>query len=467
MISRLLCIALAVSLLAGCSGGGGTTAESAAQPSSAVPSGEGAGSQEEAAAEPGATAGGDFTQISGEPLVIDYLSSDNATGSVPLSIKDVVELYNGQGGNVTMNIENISDRATYLQKVKILASSNELPTWFNADAEPYFESLCKTGIIANVGELFNELDITDKFFPMSLKYSAFEDGSLYVMSWQGIVEYFWYNKNMFAEAGITETPKTFDELKQVCQTLLDAGMTPISLGNFDMVMRYPAFVPFRMAGNEFINDARIGEQSFTNEIGQAGAQFFVDMTPYFSKGWNASDPTTQLDLFTSQQAAILYTGTWDSADLTDENMELLDFIGYFPLPANNPETDVTTTQDYYAHSGIGTAILQEAMNDEMKSFIYFLWQNYADISMYNHNTIPSLPPTIRDDLPEFYKECINALNNVNTFAHCWDVRLDAATNEVYRRELTNLGMGQITPEEFGRRMDAAVAENAPNYFDIE
>ncbi|WP_287713199.1 hypothetical protein [Blautia sp.] len=48
-----------------------------------------------------------------------------------------------------------------------------------------------------------------------------------------------------------------------------------------------------------------------------------------------------------------------------------------------------------------------------------------------------------------------------------DVRLDPSTNEVYRKELANLGMGESTPEEFCKRMDEAVAQYAPDYFDVE
>lgn len=54
-----------------------------------------------------------------------------------------------------------------------------------------------------------------------------------------------------------------------------------------------------------------------------------------------------------------------------------------------------------------------------------------------------------------------------TFAQCWDVRLDPSTNEVYRKELASLGMGESTPEEFCENMDKAVEQYASDYFDTE
>ena len=39
------------------------------------------------------------------------------------------------------------------------------------------------------------------------------------MAWQGNVEYFWYHKDMFQEAGIEGTPKTLNELLDACEKL--------------------------------------------------------------------------------------------------------------------------------------------------------------------------------------------------------------------------------------------------------
>ncbi|WP_306288879.1 extracellular solute-binding protein [Ruminococcus sp. SR1/5] len=110
-------------------------------------------------------------------------------------------------------------------------------------------------------DLYDELGIKDKFFDIALNYPKLSDGSNYLMTWQGNVEYFWYHKDMFEKAGITETPQTLEDLLDVCKKLKDAGMTPISAGNYDMIMRYPAFKAFRLEGNDFIDNARMGKEN--------------------------------------------------------------------------------------------------------------------------------------------------------------------------------------------------------------
>ena len=363
-----------------------------------------------------------------DELVINYVSARGETDAALNAIKKIAGMYKEDHPNFEFNVESIADRATYLQKIKILASSNELPDWFDADPEAFFEGLCKKGLIYSIDDLYDELDLKDKFFDIALNYPKLSDGSNYLMAWQGNVEYFWYHK--------------------------------------DMIMRYPAFKAFRMEGNDFIDNARMGKKKFDSETGIASGEFFQQIAQYYNEGWTNSDATAQMDLFLNKGAAILYTGTWDTPDLTDENMVLKDDISMFKLPMDT-DNDATTENDYYAHCGIGTAILKDSMTPAMKDFIKYLWENFADTAMYDFNMLPSMMPSNPEQLPELSQQILSDLENCGTFAQCWDVRLDPSTNEVYRKELANLGMGESTPEEFCKRMDEAVAQYAPDYFDVE
>ena len=87
-----------------------------------------------------------------------------------------------------------------------------------------------------------------------------------------------------------------------------------------------------------------------------------------------------------------------------------------------------------------------AMNDQMKEFISYVWDNFADTAMYDYNMLPSMMPSDPESLPELTQQILSDLDNCGTFAQCWDVRLDPSTNEVYRKELASLGLKEQTPE---------------------
>ncbi len=54
-------------------------------------------------------------------------------------------------------------------------------------------------------------------------------GNLHVIPYQATTWGWWYNKDLFEQAGITSTPKTWAEFEEVCAKLVAAGITPITM----------------------------------------------------------------------------------------------------------------------------------------------------------------------------------------------------------------------------------------------
>lgn len=168
------------------------------------------------------------------------------------------------------------------------------------------------------------------------------------------------------------------------------------------------------------------------------------------------------DLFTSGQTAMIYNGTWGLADMTDENKELIDDIDYFTMPIYSAD-DVTAPTDFFANSGIGTAIRADTMTDQMKDFVGYLLDNYAETAL-SYNLLPSVMPDEKtiSNLPEIYQQIIKDVEGVNQYAKCWDVVIDSASVEPLEKETTSLILGEITPEEWAANMDEIVKENLAN-----
>jgi raffinose/stachyose/melibiose transport system substrate-binding protein len=219
-----------------------------------------------------------------------------------------------------------------------------------------------------------------------------------------------------------------------------------------------------MEGNDFIDKLRKGEAKMSDPAGIKTAEFIQKLGKnYFNEGWSSADYNTSLELFTSGKAAMYYIGTWQVKDMIDDKMNLKPNIGYFKMPQYS-SADKTTPSDFFANSGIGTAIKKESYNPEMKNFLKFLFDHFADEALYKYHIIPSIQPTIKDDLSPIYKDMLKDISEVKTYTKVWDVRLDPETNDMIGRESTNLALGLSTPEQFAKRMDDAIAQNAPKYF---
>lgn len=393
-------------------------------------------------------------------LNINWLSSRSASEATILAIQDIAKQYQEENPDLDFNfeIENISDHTAYLQKLKILAASDELPEWFDSDPDTWFADIVADGKAYSFEDLYKELGMYDQIFPISKEYARLSDGSLNLMTLQCNTEYFFYNKDLFEQAGITEAPKTFDELLADCKLLQDQEIIPIAMGADWPILRYIAQVPFRLTGNEYIENAVSGEGSFGEEAGLKGAQFIQDIAQYFQEGWSSADYDTMNDLFASGQAAIMYNGTWalDQADMIGEDENIKDNIGYFTMPTYS-DADVTTATDFFANSGIGTAIRTDAVDDEMKAWMKYLLEHYADASL-SYNQLPSVMPDeeTMQSLPKVYQQIIEDVSNVKEYAKCWDVVIDSALVEPLEKETVILALGQETPEEWAANMDEYV-----------
>ncbi|MGO7983687.1 extracellular solute-binding protein, partial [Rhizobium johnstonii] len=81
-------------------------------------------------------------------------------------------------------------------------------------------------------------DVTDELDAVGPTASGWQiDGKTYGLPFSYGIEGFWYNKDLFAQAGITDTPKTLDELNDDVTKLKAAGIAPISVGDGD---KWPA-----------------------------------------------------------------------------------------------------------------------------------------------------------------------------------------------------------------------------------
>jgi raffinose/stachyose/melibiose transport system substrate-binding protein len=344
-----------------------------------------------------------------EALSIHYLSQHGLESGVVLTFQDIADEWKQTHPDFNFTVENIGDRASYLQKVRILASSNELPEWFDADPEDFVEGLADAGLIYDdIEGLYKELGVADRVYKIDIEYLRLpKSRKLALIGLECNYEYFWYNKEMFAKAGIGKVPETLDELLAACETLQKAGFIPISTTSVEWPgLRYMAMPAFRMSGNKYIMDAVQGKASFGSPVGIATAEYAQKLARYFNPDFATADFGIVNDLFQGNRAAILYSGTWEVPKMVDENYNLKENIGVFGMPKLS-DNDATPYTDCFTHSGIGLAISKNKMTPEMKEYLAYLFSRYADIMVEKYHTLPSLAPSPEVEIPGFLKKVLS------------------------------------------------------------
>src|SRR5690606_25592127 len=147
--------------------------------------------------------------------------------------------------------------------------------------------------------------------------SLFEvDGGLYAVPFDLGMVGFWYNKDLFAQAGIDAPPETWDEFLEDVQALKDAGITPIAVGGQDKwpAHFYLAYLITRIGGQPALQEIAETQDFNHPAVIEAGNQLqrLVELEP-FQDGFLASTwpgPDGEAGWIGTQRAAISLMGQW-------------------------------------------------------------------------------------------------------------------------------------------------------------
>ena len=249
----------------------------------------------------------------------------------------VADAFTAENPNVTIEIEAIQneDLRTRLQ---VALQSNDPP-----DVLPQWGG----GEQADQVAADKLMDLTD-LIPDAIESLGgavggwTTDGAVYGVPYTLGVGGFWYNKAMFAEAGIEETPATWDEFFVAIDALKAIGVAPIAVGAGD---GWPAgwwyyFTAVKACSPETLQ-AATSSLDFTDECFiKAGEllQEVIDAEP-FNEGFLATPAqqgaTSASGLVANRLAAMQLMGHWDPSvmkGLTEDELGLGDDLGWFAFP---------------------------------------------------------------------------------------------------------------------------------------
>jgi len=145
----------------------------------------------------------------------------------------VVAEFERQNPNIKIEMDSVVNDA-YKEKIRVLISSNDVPDVFISWSDSFAYNLVKSGRVKALNDMLSkDKAFTDSFIQSQVKPFTF-DGKVYGLPLTIDGKVFVYNKEMWAKAGITKEPKTFDELLDVFTILKSKGYnTPVLEGLSD------------------------------------------------------------------------------------------------------------------------------------------------------------------------------------------------------------------------------------------
>jgi raffinose/stachyose/melibiose transport system substrate-binding protein len=231
---------------------------------------------------------------------------------------------------------------------------------------------------------------------------------------------FYYNKALFADAGIAEPPKTWDDLIAASEKLKAAGILPFALGNHDGLgtLQYLNII-FPGDFNEADSVALAnGEIPYNGEAFTRVNQKLLDLIEagYFDPGFaSLSQWTDAVDSFASGQSAMIAGIASDTVSYNEFLPDLGDDLGVFYAPAGS------VADPYIPDSSGPVWVMTNYSDNKEAAWAYIEFMTGARGVQIQYEVAGVLPInsayTLPDDAPEFVKGMVNDLLTKPTFLY--------------------------------------------------
>lgn len=162
------------------------------------------------------------------------------------------------------------------------------------------------------------------------------DGPLYAMGLNYSMTGVFYNKELAAQIGLTEAPKTLEELDGYLQKAKDAGITPIAQFNGGATggLAFPLQALMASYGDPSAINAwtfQQPDQTIDTPENLAAAEHLNSWIEagYFADDVNSLDYATMMSRFIGGQSLLIFDGDWESGNL---DQQMAGNVGFFLLP---------------------------------------------------------------------------------------------------------------------------------------
>lgn len=297
----------------------------------------------------------------------------NTTDPLKTGWQNLATQYMASHPNVTIKI-SVIENDPFKTKLNTAMQAGTPPDIFQSWGGGVLQQYAKAGLMKDITPDLQSGGWGDSFSTAALNLYSY-NGKYYGVPWDVGAVGFWYNKALFAKAGITQAPATWDDFLNVVKKLQAAHITPIALGEKD---KWPGafyweYLAVRLGGKDAFDKAysHNGGSFSDPAFVQAGTylQQLVALKPFENGFLGAAYDTDHRPLMGNGKAAMELMGQWapsnDAASATDKKGP--DF-GFFPFPTV-PNQQGTPTDVLGGGNGFG---IGKNASPEAIDFVKFL-----------------------------------------------------------------------------------------------
>lgn len=399
-------------------------------------------------------------------VVIQYPTYQVGVNTAAPVVARLVEEFNAaHEGEIRIVVEEIPGDANYIEKMKVLMSSDALPAVVYGGGYNLLDLALASsqGVVDLTDSVNADPEWLALYSDKSLEVNS-RDGKIYASSSEGNTIGYFYNKELFAQAGIEAPAATWDEFFTQCDMLLEAGITPLSMDTADSAWVTSLWLGAMVAtasdaGYEFMNTMMPDDYMLPEFVAAVEniQKMFLNYTTLDAVGGKYENAA---NAFMTGRTAMIANGPWMIGDFSDPSMApegFADKVGCAIYPENFAYDE--PIQGYFV-----TKQSDPEMEAAAIEMVRFFTSAYAQtVALEMQGMLPAgANVEITDAAKEQYPllaEFVNvlegaAVRTANTQSTMYPNLLD-----VMSQELPNLATGSMTAEEFCQKLTEAAVKN--------
>ncbi|MFJ8667703.1 extracellular solute-binding protein [Streptomyces sp. NPDC093600] len=354
--------------------------------------------------------------------------------------------------DITIRATSLENEA-FKSKLTATTASGKLPDVFQTWGGGVLRQQVDAGLVEDLTDAF---DWSSDLTPVSLQAYQF-GGRTYGVPYDVGMVGFWYNKKLFAKAGITAPPATWAELLEDVERLKAAGVTPIALAGKEKWPGhyYWAYLAMRVAGLPALQQAATTKDFTGAGFVQAGTHLkeLVDLQPFQTAflGAGYSTPGGQAATMGNGKAAMELMGQWGPSVQKDAGADLGADLGFFPFPTVDGGAGRATE---VFGGGSGFALRKGAPKEAMDFLKFFVLENQSKL-LASNGFLPVVKGAESRLTDANRKVVADSLVKATGFQLFLDQAYPPAVGQEVNDSVADLIAGEKTPEQVTRSITEA------------
>jgi len=360
------------------------------------------------------------TSASARDLVMNANTSDPAQKQ---AMEDLIADFEAAYPDIDVKF-NLYDHEAFKVAMRnfLVSDAPDLITWNAGNRMKVFVDL---GLLDDVSDVWEAEGLYDKM-PAVVGASSV-DGKQYGVPYAYYAWGFYYRKDLFEKAGITDTPTTWEEFKQVGEKLNAAGITPVTIGTKNL---WPAagwfdFLNLRINGVEFHSDLMAGKIAYTDERVKRVFEKWAELVEadFFIKNHPAYSFQEALP-FMNQGDAAMYLLAPFIVSMFPEDVRKQ--VEWFPFPVIDPEVGI------YEDAPTDSFHIPVNAENKADARLFLAFAAQADVQTKTAATLDMLPPNVNASVKDdrFAKGGFAQLSKADGIMQFYDRDTDPALAKV-------------------------------------